>query len=281
MTPRSQLQQMRDEISARQERYWDDEVKRCAGMGVILVEGDDDRTALEAMLNTADVTWPTRAAVVVAGSRDKVMRRLVNTFPAALGLVDRDVWTDAEAATEAARFAGRLYITPGWCLENTLLAVRGAGDAPDLDAELERGRDAWVRAGALWWTLQRTQDAFGVWRRQLDWTYGALRPDLDLATSHGLITCLEARIPEEMMRAARLDIGQIGAAYHARLQEISSWAPGEQWLRGVRGKSVFGAVLVPWLNQRRGQRDSRAWLIERARALTLPPPFDAMLARVR
>ncbi len=270
---------MRRDVDDRQTRYWDEEQKRSAGKRVILVEGDDDRTALEAMLTEADVAWSTRVAVVVAGRRDSVMRRLAptSTFPVGIGLVDRDVWSDTEVAAQTA--SGQVYVTAGWCIENDLLVARLAADPPTLDADMEPRREAWVRAGALWWTLQRTRDAFNAWQEALHWNYGALRPDLDLTSPAALTASLEARIPAPLREAARLDLAEIGAAYQARVDEVLALPPATQWMRGVRGKSAFAAALVPLLNAGHRSRSAREWLIARAGALRHRAPFDAILAR--
>lgn len=275
------LQQMRDEVEARQSRYWDDEQKRCAGKKVVLVEGDDDRDVLEALLAATDVAWPTRAAVVVAGSRARLMSRLLTTFPSAIGLIDRDVWTDQELAAETASLAPRLFATNGWCLENMFLVSRTAGESPALDQALEAVREEWIRAGAFWWTLQRTREAFNTWQEHVGWNYGSLKPDMNLESHAKLVASLDARIPKAVRRAAGLDLHQIGDAYVARLKEVKGWSPQDQWLRGVHGKSAFSAILVPWLNQGHAARNARSWLIHRASVLAAPPaPLDAILAAI-
>jgi hypothetical protein len=278
----SPIETMRQEVAARHTRYWDDEQARCANKRVVLVEGDDDRYVLEALLTAADPTWSTRAAVVVAGSRARVAQRLATTFAGGVGLVDRDVWSDSEAAS--AGVGGRLFVTAGWCLENTLLAIRTEGDPPELDAALEAAREEWVRAGALWYTLQRTRDAFNEWQTHVGWTYGGPRPDLHLEDPDKLRLALEARIPKPVRRAAGLDLHQLAVNYAKRLVEVRGWAPADQWLRGVHGKCAFGQVLVPLLNSGKGpaaQRTALGWKIARAGRLTQPPaPLDAILAAV-
>ena len=291
----SRIQQMRADVLERQNRYWGEEEQRCRGKKVALVEGDTDRTVLEAMLTANNPAWSTNAAVVVAGGRKQVIQHLGSAmFPASIGLVDRDVWTDDEVYTETTKpeVAGRLFVTAGWCLENTLLTVRVGGESPALDDEFERVRDEWVRAGAMWWTLQRTREAFNAWQEALRWTYGQPRDDLELRSGAELASSLERLIPEALRRASGLDVSTIGAAFEVRVDEVGSWPVDQQWRLGVRGKSAFSAVLVPWLNRQhpRGQRGSREWLIERARTLApvpaagllalagVPAPFDAILS---
>lgn len=275
-TPHLTLQQ---DVNARHNRYWDDERLRSSGKKVILVEGDDDRTAIEAMLNATDTTWPTRVAVVVAGRRDLVLQKAENgTFSSAVGLVDRDVWSDPQVATITG--SGRVYVTAGWCLENDLLVHRLPTDPPTLDAGLESVREPWIRAGALWWALQRTFDSFSVWRAAVPWTYGKRRDDLDLSSAAALVASLEARIHAGLRDAARLDLVTIGALWQQRLDEVRALSRENQWLRGVRGKSAYSEELVPLLNTAYGQRSSQAWRVARAGALARRPPFDALLARV-
>lgn len=282
MTLPSRLQQMRTEVQSRQDRYWDDEKQRCRGMKVLLVEGDDDRSVVEALLTARDPTWSTRAAVVVAGSRNKVIKGLKGTFPKGQALVDRDVWTDAEVSAKVSDTGDRLWVSDGWCIENMLLTARLPGERPALDTALEAERLAWVQAGALWWTLQRTRDAFNDWQEQLGWTYGALRPDLDLRTAAGLTTSLESRIPSHLRRAAGLDLALLARDYETRKTEVLSWSVAEQWLRGVHGKSAFNTVLVPWLNSiHKPARSARERLIQRAGQLPqVPPSIEALFQQL-
>ena len=161
--------QLNRDLQQVHDTYWQNQVLAANRKSVLLVEGDDDRDVVETFLARRSRTFEARVRVVPAGGRARVLSRMKNTFPDAYGLVDRDTWDEAKVRGEYPR----LYVTAGWCLENTFLgpdALRryGAGVVATLAAERER----WVRAGALWWTLQRVREAQQGWQEALDWSYG-------------------------------------------------------------------------------------------------------------
>lgn len=282
MTPATPHQRLERERNALSTRYWDAELQTAARKLALLVEGDDDKTVVERLLARRSRGWATRVHVVVAGSRNRVLDRLETTFSEGFGLVDRDTWTDAEAAARAAALGGRLFVTPGWCLENILFTAPQLAAEPDLDAMLAHNEDPWLRAGALWWTLQRTRDAFNAWQEALGWKrYGALHPDLDFASPEALVASLSTRISLPIRDASGLDLVEVGKRYTARLAELQALPVVERWSQGVHGKAFFRPVLAPWLDGRAGARSAGGWLDARAAGLReVPPPLDTLLAMV-
>lgn len=257
------------EVGLLHSRYWDTEREAARGKQAVLVEGDDDRELVEELLRQRRTTWQTRVRVVVAGGRARVLERRT-LFPDAHMLVDRDTWTDVEIPAH-----DNLHVTAGWCLENLFLDPDFLHrHYPDIAPAITAARDTWVRAGALWWTLQRAREAQQRWQSHLGWTYGAPRSDLDLSSSSTLHSSLAQKIPTAIQTTASLDIKALADAFELRLQTILALPEREQWQRGVHGKEAFRRLLLPALQTAHGHRN---WRIELASKLQRPPPFDALL----
>lgn len=237
--------------------YWDEQHQRVGHSAcVVLVEGDDDRIALELALNGLVPDWPQLAAVVALGGRAAVLdalrrRALPHSFPLSgrvVGLVDRDTWTEAEVERQRQQHPG-LVVTDGWCLESNLLV--GPEDHP---AWSEQERLAWVQSGALGWARQR---AYAAWR-----TPDALwapDPRLDFADVSRLTRSLQALGEELHPTPDALRIEEIARVALERLGEILTLAADAQWLLGVHGKEAFKQLLVPRLNHGRKPLDATRW----------------------
>ncbi len=270
------------EISGVHERYWDNERERCRGKTVVLVEGDDDRTVLESFFRARRTSWQFTVSVVAAGGRKQVQSRMSDRarFPLVYGVVDRDTWTDAEIAVETGTNRD-LRVTGGWCIENVFLDptwLRGfdAGIAARVGAH----RDTWVRAGALWWTLQRSREAQQRGQEALGWSYGAPHEDLDLSSASTLADSLSRLIPEPVLTAARFDAPGVAERFEQRYRDVLDLPEEAQWRVGVHGKQAFARVLVPALNAARYQQSPTDWKRELAFELgrRLPAPFDDLVA---
>lgn len=270
------------QIQAVHERYWDEQKQRGAKKTVVLVEGDDDRSVVEALLTRRRATWETRVSVSVAGGRRQVLSRIGDhdRFPNAYGLVDRDTWSDREV-DEQRKAAPNLFVTAGWCLENMFLdpgwlkAFDGA-----VAARVAAQREAWVRAGALWWTLQRVREGQQLWQEKLGWDYGRPRDDLDTSAADKLAASLERRVPESVRRGSRFDLDAVKNDFDLRCREVLEMPEKAQWQVGVHGKAAFADVLVPALNAARGYHQSAAvWRTDLAAQVDPPAaPFDGLLA---
>lgn len=253
--------------------YWESRILAANRKSVLLVEGDDDRDVVEVFLARRSRTFAARVRVVPAGGRSRVLERMKNTFPDAYGLVDRDTWDDAKVA-ELRREYPRLYVTEGWCLENTFLgpgALQRYG--AQVSAALAAQRERWVRAGALWWTLQRAREAQHGWQEALDWSYGSPRDDLDLLSEGGLANSLDQKIPEVVRRASSFDSTEVAAKFAQRCTEILSLPEARQWLIGVHGKRAFTELLVAAL--RSTPQEAR---LDLADEIDRPPPLDDLVA---
>lgn len=253
--------------------YWEAQVAAAENKTVLLVEGDDDRDVLEVFLKRRAPTFETRVRVVPAGGRDPARDRLKTSFPHAFALIDRDTWTDAEVAA-IRQEEPRLYVTAGWCLENAFFSPEALRHLPPAVAvQIAGAREAWVRAGALWWTLQRTREAQQRWHQALGWTYGSLRADLVLDSAETLTISLEQKVPAGVRDGARFDVGSVAGAFARRCDEVLAWPEAEQWRLGVHGKRALVDLLVPALHST--PKDTRLDLAEQ---IERPSPLDEIMA---
>lgn len=241
---------------------------------VVVVEGDDDKDTLEGFIDarrrtgpaTKPRAWGQHVYIVAAGGRKRVLKWL-NHEPDWFGLVDRDTWTEQEVQEEQLRYGGRLFVTRGWCLENDLLVEH----AP----RLEYARDAWVRAGALWWSLQRLREDLnrtwdGLWEIG---PYGAPPPFSWLDSADLQRELSQASAPGGSEDASLFwKIANQAAARHAR---VGAMSVAEQWLHGVHGKQAWASLL----RQPSADDEARA-RYESATQTPVPAPLDVLLAMI-
>jgi len=271
-----------DQVRRIVDAYWDNEVEAAKRHHVVLVEGDDDRAILEMILSGIRRSWETRVRVVVAGGRENVLSRMQGTFPNALALVDRDTWTDEEIEV-LRKERPSLHVTRGWCIENLFFdrkLLERYGDS--VVAILDRERERWVRAGALWWCLQRRREAMQAWQSALRWTYGQPRDDLKLTSGSDLADSFARLVSEDLRRGAGLDLGAIVDDFERRVDEVLRLPEDEQWSVGVHGKEAFNQVLVPALVAARTRSAAQGqrldWRVELARDLDRPSSLGELLA---
>jgi len=143
------------------------------GVQALVVEGDDDRLVVEALLDkVAPGTWATQWCVGIAGKKQHTLQ-IVDDQTTWLGLVDRDEWSDnaATAASQAPSRAGRLHVLPRFSMESYFVdpvelwaalpmiqqqSLNGGQQA--LDAAITNDLDSWLRHGALWHTVNPLWD---------------------------------------------------------------------------------------------------------------------------
>lgn len=222
------------EINEVHQKYWDAERQAAIGKTVLLVEGEDDRGVVEAVLEKSVRGWATHFRVVPVGGFKKVLSKKAD-FPSHYLLIDRDTRTDEEIAA-LRREEPSLYVTEGWCLENLFLApsfVAALGDV-SLTNRLEEERERWVRAGALWWTLQRAREASQRWWESL-WSgsYGGPRDGCDPASADEFRSCFATVAP------LHVDIDRLAGEFETRLERALAMSPTDQWRVGVHGKAAF------------------------------------------
>lgn len=270
--------QLDRDVQSVHERYWENQKLAAGVKSVLLVEGDDDRDVVETFLQRRSPSFATRVRVVPAGGRARVLARLHTTFPRAThpnayGLVDRDTWTDDEVAAHKS-MEPRLFVTEGWCLENAFFGLDALRRCnPGVEVHVSAQREPWVRAGALWWALQRMRDAQQRWQDALDWTYGALRPDLDLGSAEALAESLKQRISDDLRQSAALDVEVVAEAFAARRDHMLALTESQQWQIGVHGKRAFKELLTPAQATTPGRLR-----LDLAEQMERPAPIDELTA---
>lgn len=266
-----------EQINRLRDSYWEEETRAAANKTVVLVEGDDDKRVLEALLRRRSRTFETRVRVVAAGGRKQVLAA-ASRFPRSPVhlLVDRDTWTEQDIAQHA---RPELYVTAGWCLENLFLepAFLHAYD-PRVATAIAAARESWVRAGAFWWTLQRMRERQQRWHEALGGVFGAPHPSLAVGTAHELTVALSKLLNAADLADADLDLASFARDYERCLAELLALPEAEQW-RHVHGKTAFKLLLVPTLETGRSHQDWRVALTQHI-AFPPPAPFDGLLAQL-
>jgi|JI6StandDraft_1071083.scaffolds.fasta_scaffold55691_1 hypothetical protein len=273
------------ELTEKHRSYWEAHQATARGKYVVLVEGDDDRDVLEQALALYSGTWANRTHVAAAGSRKNVLAKLSEEQRwATFGLVDRDAWTKEESEDKVAaakNASATLFVTSGWCLENIFLDPAWLTAVyPDIAQSLEAQRAEWVRAGALWWTIQRAREAQQVWHSELGGKYGLPHQELDTSSSQTLLQGLKSKVPPAMEHAARINLETIAQQFEQRCADVFAMSVQDQWRVGVHGKAAFNQLLVPALQKRFPSQQDINWRLELAKLLPkpLPSPLEQLKA---
>ncbi|WP_437678883.1 hypothetical protein [Sorangium sp. So ce131] len=228
------------DIQRIREAHWDRilELSIKARKRLLLVEGDDDKSVIEQLLESVDQLWVSRVYVGVAGDRDKVLRKLEKN-PDWYGLVDRDVWDDEDIARKRAALPN-LEVTEGWCLENhfcdpgaleSALSLSAGAVQAVLDAEL----DGWLGYGAIWWTLQRLREGFSAVLPPSDLGHPQKDPCLPWRDEGAFLE----RLRPYGDRLRTMDVDRVVREIRARKTALDALAAGERLAKGVHGKRFF------------------------------------------
>jgi hypothetical protein len=132
------------------------------GKKVLLVEGEDDVSAYEALFNNKDFEWEDKWLITHANGKQKVIDILkASNEPAWLGLIDRDEWSE-ERITRETNALSNLLVLPRYCLENYLVCPdelwealprnqqATIGELSKLQEEILKKKNKWIRHGVLW-----------------------------------------------------------------------------------------------------------------------------------
>lgn len=221
--------------------YWDTEEQAAKGKSVLLVEGDSDKRRIEKLLKGRSANFANRVRVIATGGRAKTLQRLSrDSAKGWSALVDRDTWTEGEVASER-KAAPQLWVTDGWTLENEYLTPERVAKHHDESTV----RESWVRAGALWWVLQRGRHAQHKCWEELGETFGAPPTGFDLTDdAKALELALIRKIPEPLRREAHFNESQVAKSFDARLCDVRKLPPSDQWRLGVHGKAAFARLFA-------------------------------------
>ncbi len=238
--------------------YWDTITQASAGKTLLLVEGDDDKRVVEQLLEAVTPFWTTKAHVAAAGDRGKVLSKLEDN-PDWFGLVDRDVWDDAQVAEKKA-LRPNLEVTRGWCIENHFCHPADLESAfalapGTIQAEVDQVLDGWSRYGSIWWTLQRVREDIAARLPSsklghpveapcdLDQDARALRQGLQ-----GYQALFGARTVDTLIEEIR-----------ARKSELDALPARDRIEQGLHGKRFFRAVIARALSRVRGPQNADDW----------------------
>lgn len=238
--------------------YWDTITQASAGRRLLLVEGDDDKRVVEQLLEAISPFWTTKAHVAAAGDRGKVLDKLTANRDW-FGLVDRDVWDDAQVAAEKAQLPN-LEVTRGWCIENHFCHPADVERALALDqgtiqAEVDRVVDGWIRYGSIWWTLQRVREDIAARLPSLKLGHPVEAPcDLDQDARalrqglQGYQALFGARTVDTLIEEIR-----------ARKSELDALPARDRIEQGLHGKRFFREVIARALSRVRGPQNADDW----------------------
>ncbi|EYF02594.1 DUF4435 domain-containing protein [Chondromyces apiculatus] len=240
--------------------HWDEihNLSIKAGKKLLLVEGDDDKDVVEQLFEQVEPLWMTKVHVGVAGDRGKVLRKL-EKHPDWYGLVDRDVWDEADVQQQTSALPG-LKVTEAWCIESYfcepgLLETALGLPAGSVQQPITPQVDGWLCYGAIWWTLQRWRESFAAALPSSDFGHpakDACHPVQDEPT-------LRKRLDGCQASLHSIPTDQIVAAIQARLREIDALAVAGKLEKGIHGKRFFKEVIVPALNKADSQREADEW----------------------
>lgn len=233
--------------------YWTTARAAAHGHSALLVEGDDDKRVVEALMALRRRSWATRVYVVPAYGRDRVLKALQSgrISDHCFALVDRDTWTDEEVEFKKRQYPG-LFVTEGWCLENSLLSPHlWSEQGAALSEALAEQRLRWLEAGAWWWVIQRRVEANFAIRARLEGDYGAPLTGEEGGQTELWQAWLSA-FSEADLSPTSWAPDTVHEAAQRRLAALRALSPEQQWLQGVHGKQLFAQLV-------RDQLQKSAW----------------------
>jgi hypothetical protein len=242
------------------------------GTQVLVVEGEDDRLFVEAMLDKiAPGVWPARWTIGEAGGKGHVLS-ILREKTDWLALVDRDEWSATDIAEQQAEFPARLFILPRYCMESYFILPAEVwasiptqqqhvgGGFSILETAIHSTLPQWLRHGCLWHAVNPLQDGLRA--------LGFKDALLDLGRAQN-----DADIRQTLQDWHQyLDPVRIESEFRANLAAAQMVPVDERIKIWVHGKKFFEQHVVPELNQLLGQSSAKKWLTELRK--DMPPPND-------
>lgn len=247
------------------------------GRRILVVEGSDDKQALEALLDRVNDNWTQSWGVAVAGNKDKAMA-IAGKVPEWLALVDKDEWQAAQIENAE---SSNLHVLPRFCIESYLVdpeelwlalgplqqnnipnGLQGLADHLLLDLQ------HWKRHAARWQVINP------LWTklRALGFKEDILRtknfPDDDeVAATLGKWDCL-------------IDAPVILDAIKAALADVDGQSESDFLRHRLYAKNFFPEVVCPGLNKFLGQRSQAELRKEIFTRMPLPLDLEPLWQRM-
>ncbi len=246
---------------------------------VLIVEGSDDKQALEVLLDRINANWTQMWAVDVAGNKNQALA-IAKKVPTWLVLVDKDEWTVQQIETAQAEFVN-LHVLPRFCIESYLVdpAELWLALVPQKQAQIANGLQglaallladlpSWRRHAARWTVINP------LWAklRALGFKEDILRTrnfpdDAEVAATLEQWDCL-------------IDAPAILAAIEVALAELEGQSDSIFLHQHLYAKNFFPEVVCHGLNQLLGQRSQAQLRKDLFTKMPLPPDLDPLWQRM-
>lgn len=249
------------------------------GVKALVVEGDDDRDFIEALLDQKSPGWESNWVVGSAKGKGHVLKILA-LEPQWIGLVDRDEWSHNAVATATAAHPN-LHILPRFCMESYFLLAEELWAAlPAVEQAKVSGGEAafqnaihadlnpWVRHGALWHAVNPLWDGIRA--------KGFKDALLDLQAAQD-----DAVIQQKLCDwHEHLDPMRIFDDFKGFLQRATAELLEKQLTEWVHGKKRFSEHVVPVLNRFIGQQPASKWFKDLLRTMPVPADLDSLWTKM-
>jgi hypothetical protein len=224
---------------------------------VFLVEGADDKLAMDILLNRFVLNWESTWVVEAAGNKAQ-LQEVLKLEPSWLGLVDRDEWDAAEQARRQ-QVTANLLVLPRFCMENYLVLPDEVWDALPPVRQLD------VPNGLLGWQVRALRDLHLFVRHGVLWSvvtplWSGLRARgfKEKLASDDAACVAVAQSDTEIQQVFRdwdayLDPVRLFSDFQAKLAEVQQLPPHEQLKHWVHGKTRWREVVNPVMNEVFGQ----------------------------
>lgn len=224
---------------------------------VFLVEGTDDKLALDVLLNRFVSNWESVWVVEVANNK-ALLQEVLKLEADWLGLVDRDEW-DAAEQDRRQQATPNLLVLPRFCMENYLILPNEVWDAvpPARQRDVPMGMLGWqgpalkdldpyVRHGVLWHVVTPL------------WSGLRARGFKEKLASDNAACVAVAQSDADIQQIladwdAYLNPVRLFSEFQRKLAEVQQLPPYEQLKHWVHGKTRWREVVNPAMNALFGQ----------------------------
>jgi hypothetical protein len=247
---------------------------------VLLVEGPDDKQAIEAFLNKKNAQWAKAWIVLATGKKSNVLEILTQR-PAWLGLVDRDEWSEAVIA-EKQQELPNLVVLKRFCIESYLISPdelwqalppkqqqKITGGLSELEGEILANLDQWVAHGVLWSVINPMWEGL----RTLGFKNGLL--EFNAANDRDFIVTKLNEWHDY------LEPKQIMDQFDQRLQMVRSLSFNDKITQWIHGKKFFASVIDPILNKHLGHLKQGTRQQKIFEHLSVPADLDTLWQKMK